>query len=98
MADRAEINQARVTAQSRYRIGECDIHELVIKLDPDLPPDQLAVTLLHEVLHGIWYVGANLAGKVTQEDAIDALTPTLLDTLRRNPALVSAILTEEYDT
>lgn len=62
-------------------------------MDPNQGPDQLAATLLHEVLHAVWStVGlshANLAEVEDREETVvAALEPLLLDVLRRNPKLV----------
>lgn len=65
--------------------------------DPGFPgewsADYIAGTLLHEVLHAIWKQGCSadttLGDGPTEERAVCLLTPILLDTLRRNPALIA---------
>jgi len=81
-----EHNQRVTNATNCW--GRIDYHAQTISLDPNQQPDHLAVTLLHEVLHGIWFYGhlAGFEGDV--EKTLAALAPALLDTFRRNPDLV----------
>lgn len=57
-------------------------------------PDYIADTLLHEVLHCIWHSTCSHVPALAehQEQAICLLSPLLLDTLRRNPELVAALV------
>ncbi len=59
-----------------------------IRLNAALSPSRLRVTLLHEVLHGILFI---VDGK-HHEKLIIQLSHGLVDTLRRNPALVDALM------
>lgn len=54
---------------------------------PNLPDDQCADTMLHEVLHAC----ATVAGIKDQEDFVNRMSPVLLDTFRRNPQLVKVL-------
>lgn len=65
---------------------------LTITVDPDYPHDQVADTLVHEILHAIWHVVALPREKLVnhqQEDIIDALSSILLGVLRDNHELVT---------
>jgi hypothetical protein len=75
-------------------MGLTDTLNLTIDIDPKCAPDQRADTLLHEVLHTIICTVGGWEKGWTEEDAISALSPTLLDTLRRNPDLVRYLLGE----
>jgi hypothetical protein len=72
-------------------VGLTDPHRLVILLDNTLAEDAFKVTLLHEVMHAI-ADAADLHDEATEEDWATRGAPYLLDTLRRNPDLVSFLL------
>ena len=56
---------------------------------PHQSDSQLRVTVLHEALHAVWdYAGVDLGSDV-EERVITAMAGPLLDTLRRNPRLVT---------
>ena len=58
-------------------------------------PDYLAETLLHEVLHAVIFsCGLRDLGD-DEERVVATMTPTLLDTLRRQPELVAYLLDPE---
>ncbi len=74
--------------------GRIDYARQSILLDSKASPDHLAVTVLHEILHAVLHsVGIE---KDPAEDVISRSTPTLLDTLRRNPKLVHYLLTTDH--
>lgn len=90
------INALRATATDHRddstRVGYSDHVKLVITLDPQLPLDLLAETMLHEMMH-CCYTAAGRSGETLAEEAvIDTLSPVLLDTLRRNPDVASFLL------
>ena len=64
-----------------------------IILDPDQTVAHKRMALFHEVLHGAWH----LTDRKHEEDEalMLALSGPLLDTLRRNPALVAYLLSED---
>src|SRR5258708_5329094 len=68
-----------------YRKGE-------IRLRPGMPISRTRETLLHEVCHGlIQLVGHEFALEEKGDECeafVKAFAPALLDTMRRNPALV----------
>lgn len=60
-----------------------------ITVDPDQGPDQLADSLLHEVLHAcvaVTGIDETLGDK--EETVVRSLSTCLLDVIRRNPRLV----------
>ena len=69
-----------LTHQTRHRIR--------IRTDASISEDEARDTLLHEVIHVI----ARLADVQWKERDIRLFATVLLDTLRRNPALVEALL------
>ncbi len=76
--------------------GKSDLTAQTIAVDPEQGPDSLRDTLLHEVMHlvwGVWGLGSGPA-KEHEELVVTAFATGLLDTLRRNPALVQALLSE----
>ena len=91
-ATQSAIDRQRVESGRQNRVGQLDIRHALIHVDPTLQPDVLADTLLHEVLHGVWAAVGLPEEKLEAEQVVGALTPLLLDTLRRNPALVDYLL------
>lgn len=91
---RGEMNQKRIDMAERDLVGQCDHAILQITVDPDLANGAQKDTLLHEVLHAVYNVVGAEGQKLAEEETIVRLTPTLLDTLQRNPGLV-AYLTED---
>lgn len=88
MFDEAAINRISVDDDNELD-GDCDKRRGVITIRPGLSHDAEAEVLLHEVLHAVTgSVGLDeTLGADTDEKVVRAITPTLLDTLRRNPAL-----------
>lgn len=66
-----------------------------IILDPMQHEQHRRMALLHEVLHGCWHMTDPLDPHDAEEFAVRTLTGPLLDTLRRNPALVAYLLEED---
>lgn len=90
--DKATINQAAVDGSTAFyghiRSGQADI-----LIDPEQAIHHQRMTLLHEVLHGCFYV--TMLDKKWEERAVRLLAGPLLDTLRRNPDLVAYLLATE---
>lgn len=72
--------------------GGCDVSGGRIVLAQKPTHDYRAETLLHEVLHACFVVMATPLEHDVEEETIGALSPVLLDTLRRNPALTAYLL------
>lgn len=97
---RIEVSQAAIDAatvrNSKHLMGCCSSELLLIAIAPDLAHDQLADTLLHEVLHACCQVsGADLDsrdGDDHEEHAVGAISPHLLGALRDNPKLVEFLV------
>lgn len=72
-------------------MGSTILPQARIAIDPDLHPDVMADTFLHELLHALMDVtGANgVIDEDTEEDLVCRLSPALLDLLRRNPKVVA---------
>jgi hypothetical protein len=90
---RSDLNKAQV--EMKETVSGCVIFkDQTIYLDKKQGQDQLADTLLHEVMHACLQP---LFGM--EEDAEEAfvrtLAPGLLDTLRRNPELVAFLMNWE---
>lgn len=83
--------RAKVEDQNAHTVGNVQHSAQRINIDSEQGPDQLADTLLHEVLHAVWSAAGVHVGPVAkfEELVVASLTPTLLDTLRRNPDLVA---------
>lgn len=74
--------------------GYTEHHSQGIWIDPAQAPDMAAETLLHELLHACFFASGltvQLADD-KEEEVIRCLSPILLDTLRRNPELIEALI------
>jgi hypothetical protein len=73
-------------------LGLFSAETLTIYIKKDLPPSLLKDTLLHEILHALWFLSG--AGAVGEEDEnleellVGMLTPWLMSILKDNPKLV----------
>ena len=89
--DQAAIDRAgqegreTLYGQTRHTISR-------ILVDPELSADQKRETLQHEVLHACINTSGLAISTTDQENLVGALSPILLDTLRRNPELVEYLL------
>ena len=92
--DRAAMNDAKVESENIDAIGLCFPSQQILFVDPELAPDITKETLLHEVLHGIFYTASlgNAFSQDQEEQIVSGFSVTLLDTLRRNPELVRYLL------
>jgi hypothetical protein len=90
-ADAVRATEHRIQSSGIY--GAIDHRDLSIVLAPDQAEGQLRDTLLHEVLHGVMAITGG--GVDDEEELVLRITPTLLDTLRRNPELVTYLMDEE---
>lgn len=101
VCEQGAMAKARVEANDVSLIGCHDGGAITITVDPDLPPSQLADTLLHEVLHAVLAHTAADSTLTSHSEGLDeyivrAVTPLLLDVLQRNPGLVE-FLTKPSD-
>ena len=67
-------------------IGETHNEELRIEIREGLPPQLEKETLLHEILHAIFFT-LGLKTKMDEERIVETVSPILLDVIRRNPDL-----------
>lgn len=75
--------------------GVCFARYERIYIAPDLAPNTQRVTVLHELLHACFddaQVGGPFDDEKHEETACLALAPRLLDTLRRNPKLITYLV------
>lgn len=71
--------------------GYCDKRGGKIRVwASDIPGCEQADTLLHEVLHAIWFT-QELPGKTDEEDAVTKLTHGLCQLIRDNPEFLEVI-------
>lgn len=61
-----------------------------ITVNPDQGAGHKRMSLLHEVLHGVWHL--HDVKHESDEELLRSMTASLLDTLRRNPDLVAYLL------
>lgn len=71
--------------------GFYDEQTLTIHVHPETAPSLQRETLLHELLHAV--IAVSGVKVKNEERVIRALSPVLLDTLRRNPELADYLLT-----
>lgn len=95
-----EVSERR-TKDGDGKYGWSDHHVTEIVLDPGQAPSQLRDTLLHETLHAVMnLIGVGkgdppLLDYAAEERLVNALSPLLLDMLRRNPPLVDFLLSDQ---
>jgi hypothetical protein len=76
-------------AAQRDAYGEIDRTALVIRVRTDLPRQRIAETLLHEIYHAIWMVGAIDSLVPGEENIVGKLTTCTVQLVRDNPALMA---------
>jgi hypothetical protein len=73
--------------------GDSRPDRLLVRIDPDRPHTKVAETLLHELIHCVWSTTPLRMGEDEhEEEVVSALTPWLLEMLRRNPDLVACLV------
>lgn len=75
----------RVYAEAHNQKGECDRFKNEITIHPDLPDDMMKETLLHEIMHANFYLGAVDGGD--EEKIVSILSERLRVVFRLNPKL-----------
>jgi len=90
VSDQADMNRRSVEGKHDLD-GQFDHRKNEIAVHPGQHPDQQAETLLHEILHAVFGF-TKLDDLSNDEDVVNRLAPALLDTLRRNPALVMYLM------
>lgn len=93
-ADADEHRRVAAELERNGLAGTADHKHQLITLDADAGMDQQRDTLLHEILHGCCMVAQAQKEKLREEEWICLVTPTLLDTLRRNPEVAAWLLAE----
>lgn len=71
------------------RIGNCDFQKLQIFVRARLRRSKAQEILIHEVLHGCTHPTLNGHKRMTDEDFVEAIAPTLQQVLKDNPDLIS---------
>lgn len=84
---RYRVRRTRRMDENLY--GHCDHEKQEILLRAGLVHDQAADTLLHEVLHAVFFVSHNGRPPKREEKLILRITPVLLAVLRDNPELIA---------
>jgi len=93
VADKAKCDAEAVDTGRRV-MGYSDHSALEIAVKAGMARDQEADTVLHEVLHCCLRQSDGELGNEVEERVVGSLSPLLLDTLRRNPALVAYLTAE----
>lgn len=93
VTDEAAIDR-RIVERGHTFSGLTDLTAQRIYVDPRQGWDSQADTLLHEVLHCVYWAAGNPQRKLREEEVVHRLTPLLLATLRDNPALVACLTTD----
>lgn len=89
-------DKMREASDHPRQMGECDVVTATLTIAVGMPDDVERETVLHETLHAIQAVLGNPVehkrGSDLEEAFVASTSPLLLDTLRRNPALVTYLL------
>jgi hypothetical protein len=75
-------------------MGQTSHISLVITLKPDMAPDMVKATLIHEILHTLFYAAGSPVGDDKEERLIRALEAPLYALLVDNPGLLAYLLDE----
>jgi hypothetical protein len=92
-----DVNAKRADDAS-VRYAQVNIPKLEIVVNPDQHASQMADSLLHEVLHAVMDLQGACVGEAplvdpkAEEPLVRAMTPLVLDVLRRNPDFVAFLL------
>ena len=79
-------------AEDRSEIhGRISLDRGLIMLDPTIPADNQAETLMHEILHGVWYA-YNLEDGLKEEAVVTALGTGLMAVFVDNPDLMKVMM------
>lgn len=86
--------RAITPAESSLRIvaGFCRVENGDIAVDMAMSPDAQAATLVHELIHAMFYAGNLPSEELTEEQVCCGLEMPLLRLLRDNPALIQALV------
>lgn len=88
---RVEIFSPEI-AEAKARFGEIDHEAAVLRLQGNIDAPKMANTMLHELLHGCWYVGGlDRDSRKREERIIRLLANQLAQVWRDNPQLVDWI-------
>lgn len=93
--DQAIIDRSRVEDASTSRMAVYNRWRLTITMTPELAEGLARQVLLHEVIHACYHAAGLADDKLTEEEVACCVTPVLLETLRRNPALVAYLTAED---
>lgn len=73
-------------------LGYCLREEQRIIVEKELGRDVIADTVLHEILHAIWFVSGIRDSKEDEEDRIARISPLLLSVMRDNGRLFKILM------
>ena len=97
MIDRIKIGARRYSLRAMPKEDRSEIHGKIsldrglIMLDPAIPADNQAETLMHEILHGVWYA-YNLEDGLKEEAVVTALGTGLMAVFVDNPDLMKVLM------
>lgn len=75
--------------------GDSRPDQLTIRIDTDRPHSAVAETLLHKALHCAWnHTALGLDLEEDEERIVTALSPLVIELLRRNPDVVAYLLAD----
>lgn len=94
--DTAKELQLRNQEHHEPLLGHSDTSDQLILVNLGQGTNQRAVTLLHEVMHCVWFATGlgETPAKEYEELVIAAMDDALVDALRRNPELVRFVCGE----
>jgi hypothetical protein len=87
-ADFKVVNLKSEYADHDTKEGHCSsAHHIISVRSDDRPDSEVANTLLHEVLHAIWYIWGN-GGGLEEESAVTTMANGLLTVFKDNEGFV----------
>jgi hypothetical protein len=93
---------SRKESKEKWLAGFCDSNKLAITIAHDLPVQVQQDTLLHEVMHAVYFTVGNplhtkfkAHGDAVEELGVASLAPLLLGVIRDNPDLIDYLTWSE---
>ena len=80
-----KIDNKNMKANNKH--GECSPSELTIRISDDYNLSHIKETLLHEIMHGIWWA-YNVHDKDDEERTVTTLTVGLSQVFNDNPKIM----------
>ena len=76
------------TPMGQMNVGQCDNHDMIIDILEHQHPIEEADTLIHEILHAIWFTMSISMGGADEEAVVRRMATGLMGVILDNPHLL----------